>query len=551
MKIILIGLFLLSGFGQANQSLLEVRIGEKSLTVLKNPYFKPVALMENSIIVETEESGIENLRNIDIDFKVLLDPTSLKQAKDQNLSFYLVTPPFERKSESVRIFLEQNGRVLTEDNYSYLFLTSPDFAERLPILRYEIAHVSLKGIVLSEDDIGKPSLQETAWHQPNLNPIIDSIINQITPTEVAQLVRELSGEVPVLVWGRLDTILTRYATAPKNSDAIWYCYENLSSFAGLDTIEFHPFTWQSSRNDSNVIATKVGTVYPGRYWIIGGHIDCTSENPTVYAPGADDNATGTAAMMIAAKYLSPLYFKNTIRFIAWNTEEFGLYGSEAHALEARSRNDTILGVLNGDMIGTEFTNNDSIRIYTGPRTSSRAIGDSFFNVNADYGIGLNIRRSSYMPSYSDHYSYYTQDFDAVCIIEDDNCPYYHTTGDRITASSFDTLFFCKVVKNMVATLATFAEIDTIGPGIGGDVAERSFKNLVIKPNPTRGLATVFYNLPKQETATLKIYDVLGDLVYSEKSDKGLFRIEKLPAGIYVLRFEANGYKENRKLAVVK
>ena len=104
---------------------------------------------------------------------------------------------------------------------------------------------------------------------------------------------------------------------------------------------------------------------------------------------------------------------------------------------------------------------------------------------------------------------------------------------------------------MVATLATFAEIDTIGPGIGGDVAERSFKNLVIKPNPTRGLATVFYNLPKQETATLKIYDVLGDLVYSEKSDKGLFRIEKLPAGIYVLRFEANGYKENRKLAVVK
>jgi len=75
--------------------------------------------------------------------------------------------------------------------------------------------------------------------------------------------------------------------------------------------------------------------------------------------------------------------------------------------------------------------------------------------------------------------------------------------------------------------------------------------LLIKPNPTRGFTSVYYNLPKGEVATLKIYNILGEIVYNEKSDKGLFTIRKLPTGIYLLRFNAKGYKEERKLVVIK
>jgi hypothetical protein len=75
--------------------------------------------------------------------------------------------------------------------------------------------------------------------------------------------------------------------------------------------------------------------------------------------------------------------------------------------------------------------------------------------------------------------------------------------------------------------------------------------LRILPNPTKGLTTVYYNLPKKEQATLRIYNTLGELVYSAKSDKGLFTIKKLPAGIYLLRFEAKGYRVEKKLIVVK
>ncbi|MEO0125306.1 MAG: T9SS type A sorting domain-containing protein, partial [candidate division WOR-3 bacterium] len=78
------------------------------------------------------------------------------------------------------------------------------------------------------------------------------------------------------------------------------------------------------------------------------------------------------------------------------------------------------------------------------------------------------------------------------------------------------------------------------------------KSLRINSNPTNSLTKVYYNLPKREMVTLKIYNTLGNLVYSVKSDKGEFTIKRLPTGIYLLWFEsASGYKEERKLILVK
>ena len=87
-------------------------------------------------------------------------------------------------------------------------------------------------------------------------------------------------------------------------------------------------------------------------------------------------------------------------------------------------------------------------------------------------------------------------------------------------------------------------------GIMGSLTEKK-RYLVISPNPTKGLTTVYYNLPAKEVATLKIYNILGEVIYSAKTDKGLFTIRKLPTGIYLLRFNAKGYKEERKLVVIK
>jgi len=75
--------------------------------------------------------------------------------------------------------------------------------------------------------------------------------------------------------------------------------------------------------------------------------------------------------------------------------------------------------------------------------------------------------------------------------------------------------------------------------------------LKIRQNPIRGMISVAYSLPDKGPATLTICNTLGRLVYSARSDDGLFIAKGLPAGVYFLRLEAKGYQENRKVVTFR
>ncbi len=85
-------------------------------------------------------------------------------------------------------------------------------------------------------------------------------------------------------------------------------------------------------------------------YIACAHYDSTSENPGNAAPGADDNASGTAAVLEAARILSQYRFKHTLRFVTFAAEEQDLIGSCCYAAEARSAGTNIGGVINHDMV---------------------------------------------------------------------------------------------------------------------------------------------------------------------------------------------------------
>lgn len=458
--------------------------------------FIPIALLENSVIGRIEE---ENLFKLTDFLYQILGETKL----NKNEGFYLLYYPKEDEDLSlINKKLENYCEVLYKEGQT--FLVKVDL-EKLSYLReFELCYLSLKPIILPKSneilwESKKPDILDLNALRPN--PIIQEVIDRITPSELAELVRQLSGEKRCFVLGDSDSIYTRYAPAPKNSKAIYYFYENLISF-NLDSVLFDPFT-HSQGNDSNVIGVKKGRVYPNIYFIIGGHIDDMSESPSVYAPGADDNASGVLTALIAAKYLKDIPFKYTIKFVAWNAEELGLYGSQAHSQRARSQGDSILGVLNSDMIACEVSNLDSVRIYTGQRITSRAIGETAFVVNQRYNIGLNIRRSTQMPPNSDHYPYYQQGYNAVHFFEDDFCPDYHTTRDRITRYWFDTLYYCKVVKLVVATLATLAIPDTQPTYLS---EKGVIKNKKLKTN--------------------NIYNIFGQRVNRDKIGKGIYYLQE-------------------------
>lgn len=104
----------------------------------------------------------------------------------------------------------------------------------------------------------------------------------------------------------------------------------------------------------NVIAVKRGSLYPDRYLIMSGDIDSRASDVNdaeIDAPGANDNATGMAGAMEAARVLSAYDFPVSIAFVGLSGEEQGLFGGKFLAEHANAEGWDIVGVLNNDMIG--------------------------------------------------------------------------------------------------------------------------------------------------------------------------------------------------------
>lgn len=104
----------------------------------------------------------------------------------------------------------------------------------------------------------------------------------------------------------------------------------------------------------NVICFKEGTVYPDKLIVISAHYDSYNHGPSdvmEFAPGADDNASGTAAVLELARILSTYETKKSIVFVAFSAEEEGLYGSTAMADSMYEAASDIELMINLDMIG--------------------------------------------------------------------------------------------------------------------------------------------------------------------------------------------------------
>jgi hypothetical protein len=70
-------------------------------------------------------------------------------------------------------------------------------------------------------------------------------------------------------------------------------------------------------------------------------------------------------------------------------------------------------------------------------------------------------------------------------------------------------------------------------------------------NPAKGNARIYYTLPTKITATLKIYNTLGKLVYTDNTDQGFFTLNNLPIGIYFVQFNAGEYRASQKLIIIQ
>ncbi|SFW15220.1 M28 family metallopeptidase [Cellulophaga fucicola] len=124
----------------------------------------------------------------------------------------------------------------------------------------------------------------------------------------------------------------------------------------------------------NVVAIQKGTKYPNRYIIMSGDIDSRASDTmdfTTDAPGANDNASGMAGTIEAARVLSNYKFENSIIYVGLSGEEQGLFGGAGLAKYAKEKEWEIIGILNNDMIGNikgvdGVISNRDFRIFSEP-----------------------------------------------------------------------------------------------------------------------------------------------------------------------------------------
>ncbi len=124
----------------------------------------------------------------------------------------------------------------------------------------------------------------------------------------------------------------------------------------------------------NVLAIKRGTKYPNRYVVMAGDIDSRVSDALNYtddSPGANDNASGMAGVIEAARVLSKYEFESSILLVGLSGEEQGLYGGKHLAAKAVEEGWEIVGVLNNDMIGNiegvdGVIDNRTFRIFSEP-----------------------------------------------------------------------------------------------------------------------------------------------------------------------------------------
>jgi hypothetical protein len=241
----------------------------------------------------------------------------------------------------------------------------------------------------------------------------------------------------------------RYTGSINCTLAAEYIYDSFEQM-GLN-VEFREWHYDGFYS-KNVVATLYGTdVNSTAEYILCAHYDTVAS-----APGADDDGSGTAAVLAIARILSQYHFNHTIRFITFSGEEVGTYGSFTYARDASYRGDNIVAVLNMDMIGYASTTEGGRILRFFPPIRSRWIADYATTISEKYNEIIDMKIDT-LPSYrgDDSQAFVDYGFDGVWIAHQDGYPWGHSSND--TANHLNWSYYVKATKLMLAITAEIAQ----------------------------------------------------------------------------------------------
>lgn len=278
---------------------------------------------------------------------------------------------------------------------------------------------------------------------------LEAIIYEVKIDSLVHTISILSGEISSN-GSNQERILSRHKNHNGNEQAEQFLVNTLSGY------ELQVSVQERGNTLGNVIALQSGSINPDKIFVIGAHYD--SKPDSTIAPGADDNASGVAAVIEAARILSQYDTRYTIVYALWDEEEVGLIGSQYHAEIAYENQQQIQAVINLDMIGWDSDNDHVTILHEDENVGAVLMVRRAIELIEKWGMDL-IPIVTQRRYASDHIVFREYGIAAICISEDfidDFNENWHTTNDRIENLNLE--YYHENVKLSVALLASLAEV---------------------------------------------------------------------------------------------
>ena len=229
--------------------------------------------------------------------------------------------------------------------------------------------------------------------------------------------------------------------------------------ARMNTLGLTTTTFDYDSGGDVVIGELTGQTDPSKIVIIGGHYDSVNWAGSAGspAPGADDDASGTAGVLEIARILSQQNFDYTIRFCAWSGEEMGLLGSEAYAAHLENIGADVVGMVQLDMIAYRAPG-DAYSVDFVTNDTDTNLNNFAMDVYAAYVPSLAVNINFLSGGTSDHKSFFNHGFPSTFPFEDlgQYSPYIHTPNDTSGTSANDFLLAERITEGALATVAELA-----------------------------------------------------------------------------------------------
>ncbi len=287
---------------------------------------------------------------------------------------------------------------------------------------------------------------------------------------------------------RLVAFDTRFMGSDSNWAAVAWLkgrFESMGYSVALDSFEVNVNRRVLGREfllsgltQVNVVASRKGLIWPDRKIVLGAHYDTIvldqDQENQVFAPGADDNATGVAAVLELARLLRIVQTDVTIEFVLFGSEELGLIGSGAYAADALIKGDEIVLMLSLDAMGTRSTlipNAFTLETTSPNLALAEQIADAsemFTGVfSRDGSSGSRVTVTPTGCGCSDHQSFLNRGFPAIGVFQFFTNPdsHFHTSMD--TVEHVDIVYVSGITQAVLAGTLDIAGFPSRSPDFDG------------------------------------------------------------------------------------